>query len=102
LVNVMVNAIQASPQGGAVCVTMVMRGGAIIIEIDDSGPGIAGSDREQVFEMFHSNRPGGTGLGLWMARSAIDQQGGRITLADSPGGGVRVVIRLPVANENAS
>jgi signal transduction histidine kinase len=99
LVNVMVNAIQASSEGGAVQIGVTGRDGQVVIEIDDSGTGIAVGERLRVFDMFHSNRPGGTGLGLWMARTAVERQSGSIGIADSPTGGARIVITLPASEE---
>ncbi len=66
------------------------------IVIDDDGPGIAPAQREILFRPFESAAPGGTGLGLAIARDIIRAHGGTIVLGDSPMGGLRVVIELPV------
>jgi two-component system osmolarity sensor histidine kinase EnvZ len=71
------------------------------IAVDDDGPGIPESEREAVFKPFYrldaSRRPttGGVGLGLTIARDIVLGHGGEIDLADSPEGGLRVLIRLP-------
>ena len=66
------------------------------IIIDDDGPGIPAAQRETLFRPFESAAPGGTGLGLAIARDIIGAHGGNISLADSPMGGLRVMIELPV------
>lgn len=72
------------------------------ILIDDKGPGIPEDKREEVFRPFSRLEPsrniktGGVGLGLTIARDIVLAHGGTITLAQSPGGGLRVVIRLPI------
>jgi two-component system osmolarity sensor histidine kinase EnvZ len=66
------------------------------IIIDDDGPGIPPAQREQLFRPFETNAPGGTGLGLAIARDIINAHGGNIRLTDSPTGGLRAVVELPV------
>ena len=64
--------------------------------IDDDGPGIPPEQRESVFRAFESGRDGGTGLGLTIARDIVRAHGGEIVLEDSPLGGLRARLRLPV------
>lgn len=66
------------------------------IIVDDDGPGIPDERRESVFRPFESSAAGGTGLGLTIARDIIRAHGGDILLEDSPLGGLRARIRLPV------
>jgi two-component system osmolarity sensor histidine kinase EnvZ len=66
------------------------------ILIDDDGPGIPKAQREILFRPFESAAPGGTGLGLAIARDIIGAHGGNILLQDSPLGGLRAVIELPM------
>jgi two-component system osmolarity sensor histidine kinase EnvZ len=66
------------------------------IIIDDDGPGIAADKRETLFRPFETSSPGGTGLGLAIARDIIGAHGGNILLADSPMGGLRAIIELPL------
>ncbi|MCL2467351.1 MAG: HAMP domain-containing histidine kinase [Micrococcales bacterium] len=72
------------------------------VDVDDDGPGIAADDRERVFERFvrlddarHRDH-GGCGLGLSIARELARQAGGDVVLSDSPPGGLRATVRLPV------
>ncbi|MCZ6606175.1 MAG: ATP-binding protein [Alphaproteobacteria bacterium] len=88
--------------GNHVSVRAGRHGEAIEITIDDDGPGIPEDKREEVFKPFYrlegSRNPGtgGVGLGLTLARDAIRGHGGDISLGDSPDGGLRVRLRLPL------
>ena len=92
----------ASRYGQQLWVRAGRRGDAIEITVDDDGPGIPESHREDVFRPFfrldESRNPetGGTGLGLAVARDLLRSHGGDILLEDSPHGGLRARIRLPV------
>jgi two-component system, OmpR family, osmolarity sensor histidine kinase EnvZ len=66
------------------------------VTVDDDGPGIPPERRESVFRPFESDAAGGTGLGLTIARDIVRAHGGEIVLEDSPLGGLRARIRLPV------
>jgi two-component system osmolarity sensor histidine kinase EnvZ len=97
--NLLVN---AGRYGENIWVRAGRRGDAMEITVDDDGPGIAEAHREDVFRPFYrldeSRNPdtGGTGLGLAIARDLVRGHGGDITLEDSPHGGLRARIRLPL------
>ncbi|UCH73854.1 MAG: HAMP domain-containing protein [Rhodospirillales bacterium] len=97
--NLLVN---ARKYGQNIWVRAGRRGEAIDITVDDDGPGIPEAHREDVFRPFYrldeSRNPdtGGTGLGLAIARDLVRSHGGDITLEDSPHGGLRARIRLPL------
>ncbi len=99
LVNVLTNAIAFSPPGGSVITIRVgTAGGSVTVEITDQGPGIPPPDRKRVFEMFMTTRPEGTGLGLFLAKAAIERSGGTISVADTaPGSGACIRLTLPAA-----
>ena len=69
---------------------------AVLVTVDDDGPGIPVDRRESVFRPFESGSTGGTGLGLTIARDIVRAHGGDIVLEDSPLGGLRARVRLPV------
>jgi two-component system osmolarity sensor histidine kinase EnvZ len=69
---------------------------AVQVMVDDDGPGISPDRRETVFRPFESGAAGGTGLGLTIARDIVRAHGGDIVLEDSPMGGLRARIRLPL------
>ncbi len=71
-------------------------GRSVLVTVDDDGPGIPAEKRESVFRPFESGASGGTGLGLTIARDIVRAHGGEIMLEDSPMGGLRARIRLPV------
>jgi two-component system osmolarity sensor histidine kinase EnvZ len=68
----------------------------VMVTVDDDGPGIPPDRRESVFRPFESGAGGGTGLGLTIARDIVRAHGGDIVLEDSPMGGLRARVRLPV------
>jgi signal transduction histidine kinase len=99
LVNILTNATEASPEGGTVTVVSRRCGDRIEAEVLDEGPGIPAGLRLRLFEMFFSTRPGGTGLGLGLARTAVENNGGRLTAGNREGGGACFTISLPLAEK---
>jgi len=73
-----------------------LSGRSVQVTVDDDGPGIPADRRESVFRPFESSSTGGTGLGLTIARDIVRAHGGDIVLEDSPMGGLRARIKLPV------
>jgi len=79
-----------------VALAAITQGRMVFVTVDDDGPGIPPERRESVFRPFESDAAGGTGLGLTIARDIVRAHGGEIVLEDSPLGGLRARIRLPV------
>jgi two-component system osmolarity sensor histidine kinase EnvZ len=79
-----------------VALAAMPQGRMVFVIVDDDGPGIPPDRRESVFRPFESGAAGGTGLGLTIARDIVRAHGGEILLEDSPLGGLRARIRLPV------
>jgi two-component system osmolarity sensor histidine kinase EnvZ len=79
-----------------VALAAIAQGRSVLVTVDDDGPGIPADKRESVFRPFESGSSGGTGLGLTIARDIVRAHGGEIVLEDSPMGGLRARIRLPV------
>jgi two-component system osmolarity sensor histidine kinase EnvZ len=99
ITNLVVNAVTHAT---AVEIGASRRGTLVEITVDDDGPGIPEEEREAVFKPFYRLDPsrnpgtGGTGLGLSIARDLARGSGGEVTLEDSPLGGLRATIKLPV------
>lgn len=93
--NLVRNAIEAAPRGGHVWVATRDDPHSTVVVVDDDGPGIPAADRPRMFELFFTRKRGGTGLGLPLARRAIQDHGGEIEVLDRPGGGARFVVHLP-------
>ena len=85
LVNLVKNAVQASPDGKTVKLTGKREGGQYVVAVGDEGAGIAGELQSRVFEPFFTTREKGTGLGLPLARKLVEAHGGTLTLESSPG-----------------
>ena len=86
----------ARRHAGRVALSAASAGRSALVMVDDDGPGIPAARRESVFRPFESDAAGGTGLGLTIARDIVRAHGGDITLEDSPLGGLRARVRLPV------
>jgi len=90
--NLLDNARQAAP-GGAIQVTLEVRGAWTEIRVRDEGPGFSPEARAHLFEPFHTTKRGGSGLGLASCQTIVQAHGGEIAVAD--GGAGEVVVRLP-------
>jgi signal transduction histidine kinase len=104
LLNLLANALNASPPQGTVTLRSVVEDGVWRVSLDDQGPGVAAELRERIFERFFrlagsiDGGDNGSGLGLAICRSIISLHGGRIWADASPGStGLRVVFTIPVA-----
>lgn len=104
LVNLLLNAIQAMPEGGTIRVEAEVEADEerVRIVVADTGEGIEPEHVDEIFDPFFTTKePGrGTGLGLSVSHSIIEQHGGRITVASAPGEGTTFTIRLPTATTN--
>jgi two-component system sensor histidine kinase HydH len=96
LVNLVQNAIEASPSQGAVRLALSTRGGEVIVDVEDRGPGLAPEVRGALFEVGATTKPKGSGIGLAVARGLARQHDGDLTLEDREGGGCRARLVLPI------
>ena len=96
LINLVANALEATPSGGTVALRMRNGGNAVVLEVRDSGRGMTAEDLERIGTPFHTTRPNGTGLGVVLAQGVIHQHGGTLTYASTLGHGTTATITLPV------
>lgn len=93
--NLIANALEAMPTGGQLRIVGRKAPGCVLIELEDTGPGIPRGIRDRLFEPFvTAGKPGGLGLGLAVSRQTVLNHGGDIWL--EPATGARFVIRLPL------
>jgi two-component system OmpR family sensor kinase len=100
--NLLDNAVRHGGAGGQVRASVAEADGRVRVEVSDKGPGIPPGQSAHVFDRFHrgsATAPGGSGLGLPIARLAVEAQGGTLVLAPSAPGepGARFVLTLPLA-----
>jgi signal transduction histidine kinase len=97
--NLCVNAVQAMDgrPGGRLAARLRRDGDAVVVEVQDDGPGMDGPTAARVFEPFFTTKATGTGLGLAIVRQAAEAHGGSVEVASAPGAGATFRIRLPAA-----
>jgi len=99
LMNLISNAIRYSPEGGTIAVRALARDTHACVEIIDKGKGISASDQDRIFEKFERldpEEPGGTGLGLYIARRLARAMGGDVTVASAAGKGACFTLSMPL------
>ena len=98
LLNVLMNAIDATPEGGTVELTAGRNESdkSIVIRVDDSGPGLGQSNPDELLQPFVTTKVRGTGLGLAISKQIAERLGGTLKLENLPGGGARCSISLPI------
>ncbi len=98
LLNLALNAIEATPDGGSVRLSGARVRGGVELRVADQGPGIPEEECDRVFELFHSTRPGGHGgIGLAVTRRIVEEAGGTIQIGKAAGGGAEFRVWLPAA-----
>jgi signal transduction histidine kinase len=97
LLNLILNALQAMPEGGILEVSSKNLSHEIHIRVSDNGPGIALEDRGRIFNPFVTTRDTGTGLGLAITQRIIHSHDGHIMLDSTPGQGARFTVCLPLS-----
>ena len=97
-VNLMKNGVQAmAGTGGRLSVRAETSDAGVSVEIEDTGPGIPSQVQARLFEPFFTTREKGSGLGMAIARQAVEKNRGRIDIASEPGRGTTVTLHLPAA-----
>jgi two-component system sensor histidine kinase HydH len=96
LLNLIMNAIQAMPDGGEVVVSAMPRHERILIQVKDEGVGINPQDRDRIFDPFFTTKDNGSGLGLSVAHQIVEQHGGMLTAEANPEKGMTFSVSLPL------
>ncbi len=102
LSNLVLNAMDAMPQGGTLVLRTQQDGTTARIEVSDTGKGLAPEECERLFTPYYTSKEHGTGLGLAIVQSVINDHGGRISVRSEPGQGTTFVIELPGNMEKLS
>ncbi len=101
--NLLLNAIQYTPSGGEVVLSLGRERGLAVLQVQDSGIGITPADQQHIFDRFfrsdpgRSRRQGGTGLGLSIVAAIVHRHRGEICVASKPGSGSVFTVKLPMA-----
>lgn len=96
VLNIFLNAQQAMADGGELMIRTDRHGSDAVIQISDTGSGIAADKLEKIFDMYYSTKPDGAGLGLAIASRIIQKHKGSITVISEPGRGTAFTLKLPL------
>jgi signal transduction histidine kinase len=99
--NLLANALEAVPPGGTITLTVTAAAALARLTVTDTGRGMTAAQQQAAFRRFATGSPGGTGLGLAIVDRLVTANGGTVSLADTPGGGLTVTIELPLSPDRA-
>lgn len=94
--NLLLNAMQASPDQGRIQVRGQRQDRRVSITVSDQGPGMSDDVKKRAFEPFFTTRARGTGLGLSICQKMVEAHGGSITIQSQPGSGAELIVELPI------
>ena len=95
LMNLLRNALEAMGPGGRLRVKTCQENGAVEVHVSDTGPGIAASEIERLFEPFYTTKETGSGLGLCLSRQIVERHHGSLACQSLVGVGTTFIVRLP-------
>jgi len=97
LLNLLRNAREAMPEGGTVHISATANKGGVSVLVQDEGSGVPQAERERIFDLFHTTKESGTGLGLALTREVVVAHGGTIECIDREGQGASFALWFPAA-----
>ncbi len=97
LLNIAINGLESMPQGGRMAIQVAEHDTAACIAIRDSGPGIPPELQAEIYKMHFTTKDGGTGIGLYVARSVVQSHGGEIRVESDAGNGTCFHVDLPLS-----
>lgn len=97
--NLVTNAAQAMPDGGALSLRTILSDGFLGLEISDTGTGIPPENLDKIFEPLYTTKPRGIGLGLCVVKDLIERQEGRLRVSSIPGKGTTFTVEFPVTEK---
>ncbi len=100
--NLIINAVEAMPEGGELTVTTLCDGSRVHVRVSDTGPGLNPEEAKQIFEPFYTTKRSGTGLGLAVSYGIVQRHGGEIVVESVPGHGATFVVSLPTQPAEAA
>lgn len=102
LINLVLNAVEAMPNGGRLSITTERREDTLRLEIVDTGRGISEEEANNIFEPFYTTKQQGLGLGMPYAKKIIEQHGGTISFASRPEEGTTICVALPAEQKDVN
>lgn len=96
VLNLVLNARQAMPQGGRIDVTTALGEGAVVLEVLDTGPGMSSEQIEHLFEPFRSSKQTGLGVGLYQCKRIVEDHQGTIRVESRIGKGTKIIVTFPI------
>jgi len=100
MVNLILNAFQAMPEGGRLGLGWLNASDGILFIIEDNGPGMSDEHLDRIFDPFYTTKQQGSGLGLWLCQRMVDASGGRLGVESCLGRGSRFTVWLPFDGVN--
>lgn len=97
IMNLFVNSLQAMPDGGEIIIGLSADNRSSILRFSDTGTGITSDKLENIFDVYYTSKPGGSGLGLPIAKKIIEAHKGTISVSSESGTGTSFLVKIPLA-----